>query len=118
MKNNNVKNDVDAKILRIIKRESDKYFNDFFASHKDSVKTFADVKKLTGSLLDSQLDIAILDALKATKIPCVEVHISKVEERDAFRQISYVREACIKTITGEGLYGYVMALEFLKEYLK
>ncbi len=62
--------------------------------------------------------IAILDALKATKIPCVEVHISKVEERDAFRQISYVREACIKTITGEGLYGYVMALEFLKEYLK
>ena len=62
--------------------------------------------------------IAILDALKATKIPCVEVHISKVEERDAFRQISYVREACIKTITGEGLYGYVMALEFLKGYLK
>ncbi|MBQ3040283.1 MAG: type II 3-dehydroquinate dehydratase [Clostridia bacterium] len=62
--------------------------------------------------------IAILDALKATKIPCVEVHISKVEERDAFRQISYVREACLKTITGEGLSGYVMALEFLKEYLK
>lgn len=62
--------------------------------------------------------VAILDALKATKIPCVEVHISRVEERDAFRQISYVREACIKTITGEGLYGYVSALEFLKEYLK
>ena len=62
--------------------------------------------------------VAILDALKATKIPCVEVHISKVEERDSFRQISYVREACIKTITGEGLNGYVMALEFLKDYLK
>ena len=62
--------------------------------------------------------VAILDALKATKTPCVEVHISKVEERDAFRQVSYVREACIKTITGEGLYGYVLALEFLKEYLK
>lgn len=62
--------------------------------------------------------VAILDALKATKIPCVEVHISKVEERDDFRQISYVREACIKTITGEGLYGYVLALEFLKEYLQ
>ena len=62
--------------------------------------------------------VAILDALKATKIPCVEVHISKVEERDSFRQISYVREACIKTITGEGLAGYVSALEFLKDYLK
>ena len=61
--------------------------------------------------------VALLDALKSTKIPCVEVHISKVEERDSFRQISYVREACIKTITGEGLNGYVMALEYLKEYL-
>ena len=47
--------------------------------------------------------VAILDALKAVKIPCVEVHISKVEERDSFRQISYVREACVKTITGKGL---------------
>lgn len=62
--------------------------------------------------------IAILDALKSTKTPCVEVHISKVEQRDSFRQISYVREACIKTITGKGLNGYVEALEFLKEYLK
>lgn len=61
--------------------------------------------------------VALLDALKSTKIPCVEVHISKVEERDSFRQISYVREACIKTITGEGLNGYVMALKYLKEYL-
>lgn len=62
--------------------------------------------------------VAILDALKSVKIPCVEVHISKVEERDSFRQISYVREACVKTITGKGLDGYVEALEFLKEYLK
>lgn len=62
--------------------------------------------------------VAILDALKSTNIPCVEVHISKVEERDDFRQISYIREACQKTITGKGLNGYVEALEFLKEYLK
>ena len=62
--------------------------------------------------------VAILDALKAVKIPCVEVHISKVEERDSFRQISYVREACVKTITGKGLDSYVEALEFLKEYIK
>ena len=62
--------------------------------------------------------VAILDELKAVKIPCVEVHISKVEGRDSFRQISYVREACVKTITGKGLDGYVEALEFLKEYIK
>ena len=62
--------------------------------------------------------VALLDALKSTKIPCVEVHISKVENRDSFRQISYIREACFKTITGKGLDGYVLALEALKEYLK
>ena len=46
--------------------------------------------------------IALLDALKAVSIPAVEVHISKLEEREAFRQISYVRLACEKTITGHG----------------
>lgn len=62
--------------------------------------------------------IALLDALKAVGIPTVEVHISKVEERENYRQISYVRSACIKTITGEGLNGYVLALNFLRDYLK
>lgn len=57
--------------------------------------------------------IAILDALKAVQIPAVEVHISKVEEREAFRQISYVREACYKTITGHGIQSYVEAIESL-----
>lgn len=62
--------------------------------------------------------VALLDALKAVKIPCVEVHISNPDERDSFRKISYVREACVKTILGKGFDGYVEALEFLKEYLK
>lgn len=62
--------------------------------------------------------IALLDALKSVAIPTVEVHISKVEEREGFRQVSYVREACVKTVTGEGIQGYVTALKFLKEYLK
>lgn len=57
--------------------------------------------------------IAILDALKSVDIPAVEVHISKVEEREDFRQISYVRLACIKTITGHGTDGYLEAIDFL-----
>lgn len=59
--------------------------------------------------------IALLDALKATKLPAVEVHISKVEEREDFRQISYIRLAAKKTITGHGLDGYTEAIEFLLE---
>ena len=57
--------------------------------------------------------IAILDAIKSTKLPTVEVHISKVEEREDFRQISYVSLAAEKRITGHGIKGYIEALEYL-----
>ncbi len=50
--------------------------------------------------------VAILDALKSVSIPAVEVHISDVSKREDFRQISYVRLACEKTIQGQGLDGY------------
>ena len=59
--------------------------------------------------------IAILDAVKSVSIPTVEVHISKVEEREDFRQISYVRLACVKTITGHGTDGYLEAIDYLIE---
>ena len=62
--------------------------------------------------------VAILDALKAVAIPAVEVHISAVETREDFRQVSYARLACFATITGEGLKGYAHALELLKEHLE
>lgn len=62
--------------------------------------------------------IALLDAVKAVKIPTVEVHISKVSDREDFRQRSYIREACIDTITGKGIRGYALAIEKLAAYLK
>ena len=54
--------------------------------------------------------VALLDAVKSTRLPTVEVHISKVEEREEFRQISYIRAACAKTITG-----HLEAIDFLLE---
>lgn len=57
--------------------------------------------------------VAILDALKAVGIPAVEVHISDVDSREAFRQISYAGLACEKTIKGLGLNGYKKAIEYL-----
>lgn len=59
--------------------------------------------------------IALLDAIKAVGIPTVEVHISKVEEREAFRQVSYIRAACVATITGKGFDGYLEAIDILTE---
>lgn len=59
--------------------------------------------------------VAILDALKAVSIPAVEVHISDVDSREAFRQISYAGLACEKTIKGQGLDGYRQAIEYLNK---
>ena len=59
--------------------------------------------------------IAILDAVKAVMLPTVEVHISKVEQREAFRQVSYIRAACVATVTGKGFDGYLEAVDILLE---
>lgn len=59
--------------------------------------------------------IAILDAAKAVGLPMVEVHISDISKREDFRQISYIRAACQKTIAGHGTDGYLEAIDFLME---
>lgn len=62
--------------------------------------------------------VAILDALKTVNKPCVEVHISDVSTREDFRQISYVRKACMLTISGHGTDGYLEAIDFLLENIE
>ena len=62
--------------------------------------------------------VAILDALKAVSLPCVEVHISDVASREDFRQVSFVRQACFATVAGEGIEGYRHALFLLADKLR
>ena len=57
--------------------------------------------------------VALLDAVKAVMIPTVEVHISDVDARDEFRKVSYIRQACIATISGRGFDGYIDAIKLL-----
>lgn len=57
--------------------------------------------------------VAILDALKAVSLPAVEVHISDVDSRESFRQVSYPGMYCEKTLKGHGIAGYRMAMEYL-----
>lgn len=57
--------------------------------------------------------VAILDALKSVSIPAVEIHISDVSSREDFRQISYVREYCQKTICGHGINGYLEGIDYI-----
>ena len=62
--------------------------------------------------------IALLDAVKATAIPTVEVHISDINKREEFRKVSYISLAAVKTICGKGTLGYLLAIDFLNDYLE
>lgn len=79
-------------------------------------------KKYDGIVINpgayTHTSVALLDALKAVQIPTVEVHISKVDEREDFRQISYVRKFAFETITGKGIAGYTEAIALLKSQNK
>lgn len=59
--------------------------------------------------------VALLDAVKAVGIPTVEVHISDVSAREGFRQVSYIREACVATVSGQGFEGYKTAAKIILE---
>lgn len=61
----------------------------------------------------SHTSIAIRDCIKAIETPVVEVHISNIYEREAFRHHSYIKDVCAKSIVGEGLKGYDQAIEYL-----
>lgn len=62
--------------------------------------------------------VAILDALKAVSLPTVEVHISKVSEREDFRQVNFIRDYAIKSFEGLEIAGYEKAILYLKNYLE
>ena len=76
-------------------------------------------KKIDGIVINpgayTHTSVAILDAAKAVGIPMVEVHISDVDAREEFRQVSFIRAACKKTISGHGINGYLEAMDFLNQ---
>lgn len=124
-------------------REPDVYGSRTYRNLLDTIQTFADANGITvdffqsnheGAIVDciqqaygnydgivinpaayTHTSVAILDALKAVSLPAVEVHISDVDSREAFRQISYAGLACEKTIKGQGFDGYCQAMRYLKE---
>ena len=81
---------------------------DLIDAIQDAYGTYAGIIINPGAY--THTSIAILDAAKAVGLPMIEVHISKLEEREDFRQVSYIRAACLETITGLGVEGYRKAL--------
>ena len=125
-------------------REPDVYGRETYDSLVDKIQSYCDKKGVEvqfmqsnheGALVDAiqgafgcmdgivinpgaytHTSIAILDAVKAINLPTVEVHISDVSKREEFRQISYIRAACIKTIAGHGTDGYLEAIDCLEAH--
>ena len=93
----------------------------FQSNHEGAIvdKIQAAYQKFDGIVINpaayTHTSVAILDALKSVAIPAVEVHISNVDAREAFRQISYSGMYCELTIKGQGLDGYRQAMAYLKE---
>ena len=126
-------------------REPEVYGNKTYQALLDLIETFAKDKGISvtcfqsnheGAIVDkiqqaygnadgivinpaayTHTSVAIADALKAVSIPSVEVHISDVNSREAFRRISYVHDVCIATVSGEGIDGYNKAVDILIEQL-
>ena len=75
--------------------------------------------KVDGILINpgayTHTSIALLDAVKSVGIPTVEVHISDPEKREEFRHVSYIRNACVGSIRGRGVQGYLAGLKLLAE---
>lgn len=96
-------------------------FEQFQSNHEGALvdKIQESYGKMDGIVINpaayTHTSVAILDALKAVSIPAVEVHISDVDAREPFRQVSYAGMYCEKTVKGQGLQGYAVAMRYLWE---
>ena len=97
---------------------------EFQSNHEGDIvdKIQKSYKKIDGIVINpaayTHTSVAILDALKSVSIPTVEVHISKVSEREDFRQVNFIRNYSLKFFEGYGIDGYTKAIIYLKNYLK
>ena len=112
-------------LLELLKRAADEYavtVDQYQSNHEGCIidKIQDAYGKYDGIVINpagyTHTSIAILDALKSVCIPTVEVHISDVDSREPFRQISYAGMACVHTIKGQGINGYRKAIAYLKEH--
>lgn len=108
-------------LLQETAREEGVSVEQYQSNHEGDIvdKIQAAYQKFDGIVINpaayTHTSVAILDALKSVAIPAVEVHISNVDAREAFRQVSYAGLYCEKTIKGQGLDGYRQAIVYLKE---
>ena len=112
-----------ADLQKMIQEEADKLgvrVSFFQSNHEgalvDAIQQ-AYFDKVDGIIINpaayTHTSVALLDAVKAVGLPTVEVHVSDPDSREEFRHVSYIRAACVATIRGHGLPGYLEALRLL-----
>lgn len=112
------------KLLDEVAAEENIEIEEFQSNHEGAIVDIIQkaYQKIDGIVINpaayTHTSVAILDALKAVSIPTVEVHISKVSEREDFRQVNFIRDYAIKSFEGYGIDGYKKAIIYLKNYLK
>lgn len=112
------------KLLDEVAAEENIEIEEFQSNHEGAIVDIIQksYKKIDGIVINpaayTHTSLAILDSLKAVSIPTVEVHISKVSEREDFRQVNFIRDYVIKSFEGYGIDGYKKAIIYLKNYLK
>lgn len=112
------------KLLDEVAAEENIEIEKFQSNHEGAIVDIIQnaYQKIDGIVINpaayTHTSVAILDSLKAVSIPTVEVHISKVSEREDFRQINFIRNYAIKSFEGYGIEGYKKAIIYLKNYLK
>ena len=116
-----------SELLRVVAEAGEKYgaeTEEFQSNHEGAIvdRIQEAYGKADGIVINpaayTHTSVAIRDALVAVGIPAVEVHISKVDDREAFRHVSFVRDVCLLTISGRGIEGYADAIEYLCEKIR
>lgn len=112
------------KLLDEVAAEENIEIEKFQSNHEGAIVDIIQnaYQKIDGIVINpaayTHTSVAILDSLKAVSIPTVEVHISKVSEREDFRQVNFIKDYVIKSFEGYGIDGYKKAIIYLKNYLK
>lgn len=112
------------------------YLNKYGIDHNISLKVFqsnyegaiidqlqkAYFEKVDGIIINpgalGHYSYALLDAIKSINIPTIEVHLTNINEREEFRKVSVIKEACLKVFMGKHFESYKDALDYLTQYLK
>ena len=95
-------------------RDKNIYGNNTYKDLVKSIKDYAKEKSVKVKCVQSN-SYAIKDALNLVKIPKVEVHISNIYEREDFRKISVIKDECDYSIVGQGIKGYLLAIDYLRK---